>query len=109
MPATRMTAPTTPTLTPTAGRLHRVAALITSENLPDVHIAFGTDLVVVGAHGDDREAENTVRRWSAALRTPVTTRVCDMPDGTAGTEWSASAWDGHGSWWLISGRRAVQP
>jgi hypothetical protein len=93
------------TLRPFAARLHRLAAFITEHQLPEAEIAIVEGSILIEVH--DGLIENTVRQWAAALDQVVTTVACDMPDGTAGTLWSASGWDGRGTWWMVTGRAAV--
>jgi hypothetical protein len=89
-------------LPPFAARLHRLAALITEHDLPQAQLAISERSVVVAVH--EGLVESHVRRWAQALDLIVTEVPCDMPDGTAGTSWSASGWDGRGTWWMVEGR-----
>lgn len=90
------------TLRPFAARLHRLAAFITEHELPEAGIAVGQDSVVVLVH--DGLIQNTVRQYAQALDLLVLEEPFDMPDGTAGTRWSAV---GYGpdcrTWWSIEG------
>jgi hypothetical protein len=97
-----------PTLSPFVALLHRTAALITREGLPEALLSFGSSSVVVTALPEDGLAENTVRRWAAAVELLVYERPCDMHDGTAGVLWTATGFDGTGVYWNIAGRRPVQ-
>lgn len=91
---------------PHAGLLHRIATLITTENLPPAHINInGRDILIDATNGE--LVQNTVRRWAQALDLIVTEVAYDSPDGTAATLWSASGWDGTGCWWHIAGALPV--
>lgn len=91
-------------LSPFAARLHRIAAFITEHQFPEAEIAVIEGSVLIEVH--DSPIEGTVRRWAAALGTPVTAMPYRMFDGAAGTEWTTSGWDGSGTWWMVGGKQA---
>lgn len=95
------------TCPPHAALLHRVASLITTENLPPVHISIhGNDITLDASNGE--LVQNVVRRWAAALDLIVSEVPYDLPGGTAATLWSASGYDGTGVHWHVAGALPVQ-
>jgi hypothetical protein len=85
---------------PHASRLHRIAATITAEDLPPARITISDGAVDVDLTGTEL-VENGVRRYAAAINSPVTETPFDV-QGFAATKWTASGWL-DGSWWSISG------
>lgn len=92
---------------PYAALLHRVASLITTENLPPAS-------VTVTVHGEVRVdatgtglVENACRRWAAALGLVVTEAPYEVDSGFAATRWEAAGFDGHGTgvgaYWHVHG------
>ena len=61
-------------LTPFAAALHRMAAFITTNRLPQADVAFLTAGVVVDVTGLGMHVEGAVRQWAEALDTTVTER-----------------------------------
>lgn len=94
------------TCPPQAAMLHRLASLITAENLPPAHIVINGPDVIVDASGEEL-VQNVVRRWAQALDLLVTEVAYDNPDGTAAVLWSGSGWDGTGTWWHVAGAQPV--
>jgi hypothetical protein len=99
---------TSNTLSPQAARLVRLATLINDEQLPPASISIAAD----GSHVQVTASqcplvENTVRRWAAALEMVVTETPSEVEGRIAATTWSASGWDGTGTWWLIAGTEIV--
>ena len=92
-------------LRPFAARIHRVAAFITEHELPDAEIAFIEGSVLIEVH--EGPVQGGVRRYAAALGMHVTEVPYAMPDGTPGQLWSASGWDGTGTWWMVTGKAPV--
>lgn len=91
---------------PHAALLHRIASLITTENLPEAHISInGRDIIVDASNGE--LIQNVVRRWAAALDLIVSEVPYDLPGGTAATLWSASGYDGTGVHWHVAGAQPV--
>lgn len=86
---------------PHAAQLHRLASLITTEQLPPAHLNINGRDILVDLTGTDL-VENGVRRWAAALDLLVTEVATDK-NGAAGTLWSASGWDGTNTWWHVAG------
>lgn len=90
------------TCPPHAALLHRLAALITTEQLPPAHWSINGRDIIVDLTGTGL-VENAVRRWAAALDLLVTEVPVDGPQGVAATRWDASGWDGTGTWWHVVG------
>src|SRR4051794_30609935 len=95
-PATRSKCP------PHAALLHRVAALITTEDLPPAKVSITPEGEVLVDLTGAELVENAVRRWAAALDLIVTDADVEIC-GFAGRRWIASGFDGHGTgigaWW----------
>lgn len=97
------------TCPPFAALLHRLAALITAEDLPPASVRVDGlhGQVFVDASGCEL-VENVVRRYAAALDLgPVTEVPVDGPSGLAAVQWSASSYDGSGVWFLVSGEQLL--
>lgn len=98
-PATRSKCP------PHAALLHRVAGLITSEDLPAATISITPKGEVLVDLTGNELVENGVRRYAAALELVVTVADVEVR-GFAAKRWIASGFDGHnagvGAWWCIS-------
>lgn len=94
------------TCPPHAALLHRLASLITTEQLPEAHISVNGRDIVIDASGQPL-VQNVVRRWAQALNLIVTEVVYECPDGTAATLWSASGYDGTNTWWHVAGAEPV--
>lgn len=87
---------------PHAALLHRLAALITTEDLPPAHLSVNGRDIVVDLTGTGL-VENGVRRWAQALDLLVTEVPVDGPQGVAATRWDASGYDGTNTWWHVIG------
>lgn len=98
--------PNPSTCPPHAALLHKIAALITTEDLPPAHVSVKGQDIIVDCSGSGL-VQGDVRRWAAALGMVVTEVAYDCPDGTAATLWSASGWDGTGCWWHVAGALPV--
>lgn len=92
---------------PQASLLHRVAALITTEQLPAARVTTTRDGQVIVELTGAELVENGVRRWAAALGLLVTEAPYEVDSGLAATQWYASGFDGHGAgvgaWWYVHG------
>lgn len=74
----------TPPCPPQAQALHRLAALITEDELPPARIAlYDENGLSIGPMLGDRDGETTVRRWAQALSLIVTETPHTADDGTA--------------------------
>lgn len=98
--------PNAGTCPPHAALLHRLASLITTEDLPPAHIGVKGQDITVDCSGSE-QVQGDVRRWAAALSLIVTEVAYDSPDGTAATLWSTAGWDGTGVWWHVAGTLPV--
>lgn len=92
---------------PHAALMHRLAALITTEELPPAKVTFAFTVtgpeVEVDATGDEN-VQNVVRRYAAALGLPpVIESPYDAPGGFAAIRWTASGRDGTGTWFFVHG------
>lgn len=88
---------------PHAGLLHRLAALITTEDLPPAQVTITPAREILVDCTGQTLVENTVRRWAAALELPPVTEAPFDVDGFAATLWSSSGYDGTGSWRKVEG------
>lgn len=91
---------------PHAALLHRIANLITAEDLPPARVTIRGSEVLIDASSEG-QVENTVRRWAQALDLLVTQVAYDLDNGVAATLWSTSGYDGTGVWWHIAGAEPV--
>jgi hypothetical protein len=91
-----------------ASLLHRVAAFITTEDLPPATVRVTPAAeVFIDATGSDL-VQNCVRRYAAALDLPVTEAPYDNDSGFAAVQWSTSGYDGGtGLWWSVSGHELL--
>lgn len=86
---------------PQAGLLHRIASLITTEDLPAAKVTVtpaATHEVLVDLTGADL-VENGVRRWAAALGLIVTDAEVEVR-GFAARRWIASGFEA-GMYWRV--------
>lgn len=92
---------------PHASLLHRIAAIITTENLPAARVTTTRDGQVIVELTGAALVENGVRRYAAALGLLVTECPFETEGGLAATQWYASGFDGHGTgvgaWWYVHG------
>lgn len=86
---------------PHAGLLHRVANLITTEDLPAVKVQIDRGQVEIDATGCELVL-NVVQRWATALGLFVV-EVPSEVNGFAATMWEASGYDGTSVWWRVHG------
>lgn len=86
---------------PHAAMLHRVAALITTEDLPPAKITVTTAHEVHVDLTGAELVENAVRRYAAALGLIVTQAEVEV-NGFAAIRWIASGVDDGAVWWCVS-------
>lgn len=98
---------TTSKCPPSAALLHRVASLITTENLPPARVTTTRDGQVIVELTGAELVESNVRRWAAALELVVTEAPFEVDSGLAATQWYAAGFDGHGAgvgaYWHVHG------
>lgn len=96
-----LTAPR-PTCPPSAALLHRVASLITTEDLPPARITVTEDGQLLIDCSQNPLVENAVRRWCAALDLGPVTETAAESGGFAAVEWSSSGY-AFGPWCHVVG------
>lgn len=88
---------------PHAALLHRLASLITTEDLPPATVTVTPDREVTVDLSRSELVECDVRRWSAALDLDPVTEAATEVGGFAATSWSTSGYDGTGTHWTVIG------
>jgi hypothetical protein len=88
-----------------ASLLHRVASLITTEDLPPARVTVTTAAEVLVDATGERLVQNVVRRWCAALGLVVTETPGEM-HGFASVSWTGSGYH-EAIWWMVQGHELL--